>query len=215
MGWLQDGLLILAALLAFLLGSTPFAVLAGRVFAGIDIRQFGSGNPGASNTFRILGPVPGTVVLLLDAGKGAAGVALGALAQGHGNAEFTAYFTTLCGLCAVLGHIWSPWLGFRGGKGVGPLLGVFAMLFPWGTLAAAGSAGLVIVAFRKFSLGSLAGAVALPAFFFILHRAPLSADARPLLLLIGVAFLIVIVRHLGNFRRLLRGEEHGLRHQDQ
>ena len=206
-----SALLILAAVAAFLVGSVPFAFLAGRLFADIDIRQFGSGNPGASNTFRILGAGPGLLVLVLDAGKGACGIWLGRLAVGVGSAEFAAYFAVLCGLSAVLGHVWSPWLGFRGGKGVGPLLGVFLMLFPIGTLVTAAVALLIVAVSRKFSLGSLVGAFLLPASFFFLDRAPMSLESRPLLLLIAVAMAIVLWRHIGNVRRLLGGREHGLR----
>ncbi len=204
-------LLILVAVSAFILGSVPFAFLAGRLFADIDIRRFGSGNPGASNTFRILGPGPGVLVLLLDAGKGAGGVALGILAAGYESPEFAAYFSVLCGLCAVLGHVWSPWLQFRGGKGVGPLLGVFLVVFFWGTLITAGVSTVVVLLSRKFSLGSLASAVCLPLAFVALSSDPWSPEQRPLALLIVAAFFIVMVRHVGNLRRLLTGTEPGLR----
>ena len=206
-----SALLILAAVAAFFVGSIPFAFLAGRLFADIDIRQFGSGNPGASNTFRILGPGPGFLVLILDAAKGAAGVFLGHFALGHGSAEFAAYFAVLGGLCAVLGHVWSPWLGFRGGKGVGPLLGVFLVLFPKGTVLTATAALLVVAVSKKFSLGSLVGALILPACFFVLVTEPLAPESRPLLLLIATAVAIVLFRHTGNVRRLIGGREHGLR----
>ena len=208
---LHFALAVVMPFCAYLLGGISFAYIAGRLFKGIDIREHGSGNPGASNVFRTVGPGPGLLVFALDAGKGALAVYLGELTA-HGQGDLAAgWFPVIMGICAAAGHIFTPYLNFRGGKGVAPFLGVLLMVFPFGTGIAAATAFLMIAVFRKFSLGSLVGAAMLPVNYFILKDEPWYPANLPLLILCIAAVVFVYARHIDNLKRLLTGKEHGLR----
>jgi glycerol-3-phosphate acyltransferase PlsY len=189
---MTDTLLIV---FGFLAGSLPTGFLVARWLRGIDIRAVGSGNPGATNVFRSVGKVAGSITLAVDIVKGWFPVWL---AQRHGAGELA---PVIVGLAAVAGHTWTPFLRFRGGKGVATSAGVFAALLPAATAAAVVAFGVGLAVSRHVSVGSLAGAVALPAAAFWLH------GARPgswLALAVGA---LVVVKHVPNIRRLLRGEE--------
>lgn len=183
-------------LVAFLLGAIPFGILAGRL-KGVDLREHGSGNIGATNAMRILGKGTGSLVLLLDAAKGYLPILLG---RSQGCTEI--WLVTL-GLCAILGHIYSPFVRFRGGKGVATTLGVLIGLDPM-------VAGLTLVGFlvgflvsgRRVSVGSMVGALAQATLFWALPGRGL-----PVQLLATVVAVFVIARHRDNLRRLMRGEE--------
>lgn len=179
---------------AFVLGAIPFGYLAGRM-RGIDIRQHGSGNIGATNTLRVLGVVPGILVLLLDVLKGYVPVLLAhRLDLGH-------WETTAVGLLAILGHTFSPFLGFRGGKGIATSLGVLLGL----SAPVAGAsllAFLVVVLLTRYvSLGSILAAIAQAALFWAWEH-PLAYR------LLGLfAALFVLFKHQGNIERLRNGTE--------
>jgi glycerol-3-phosphate acyltransferase PlsY len=195
---------ILVAITAYLLGSIPFGYLAGRL-AGVDVRQHGSGNIGATNVLRVLGGKYGYPVFLADTLKGFFAVKIG-LGLGH-DWTFPAYkFGILAAICAVLGHSFSVWLGFRGGKGVATSAGASFGLFPVETLIAILVWIITFLLFRFVSLASLGAAAAVPLSFWIL--APASTQDRAWLLAFSVAItVIVFVRHRSNIRRLLRGTE--------
>ena len=225
-----------ALLLAYLLGCVPSAWLAGKWVKGIDIRRHGSGNMGATNVFRVLGPGPGVAVLLADIAKGALAVLLIPRLIPLGDAPWTdtpwvgyglgaLWWPCFLGLAAVLGHTYTVFLGFKGGKGVATSLGVFLALAPWATLAAVAVFGGVFWVTRMVSAGSLAaaaflpGAVALfnewrpwtghpPDFFNALSL--LGQDSwrtKPVLCLALVLSLLVWLKHLPNIRRILAGTE--------
>lgn len=198
--------LLLLLVGAFLLGAVPFGYLAGRL-RGIDLRTAGSGNIGATNTLRVLGPAMGTAVLLLDVMKGLVPVLVAArLSHGSDGGAANGWPVVGAGLAAVLGHTYSPFLRFRGGKGVATSLGVLIGLSPL-VAGLALALFLVVVALTRYvSLGSLLAAV-LQAFLFWLplfhgHPAPWSYRLFGLL-----AAVFVIVRHRGNISRLLAGTE--------
>ncbi len=183
-------------LLAYALGGLPFSYLAGRLAKGVDLRSVGSGNLGATNAIRELGWSWGLAVLLLDAAKGWAAVAL---AQAWGDAG---WLPVLAGLAAIVGHSFTPYLGFKGGKGVATSAGVFLCLAP----DVMGMALLVfltvLLVLRRVSVASLAAATALPLFILLLRP----HDGA--LLLFGLlAALLIWIRHHANLGRLLRGEE--------
>jgi glycerol-3-phosphate acyltransferase PlsY len=192
-------LVALLLLLAYLLGSTPFAYFAGRVWRGIDLRQHGSGNLGATNVYRTLGASAALAVLLLDAAKGAIPVVLVAsLAHVEG-----AWWPVVFGVMAIVGHV-RPYFGlFRGGgKGVATASGVFAALAPLPFAASFVTFVVVVALTRYVSLGSMLGGVALAASVVVREgvRAPLS--------LVAVAICgFVIWTHRANIGRLRRGEE--------
>jgi glycerol-3-phosphate acyltransferase PlsY len=185
----------------FLLGSIPFGLLWGRLVRGTDVRRHGSGNLGATNVYRVLGPVHGAAVLLLDVMKGGAAVLLARWLTGIEAAAVTS------GLLAVLGHMFSPWVRFRGGKGVATGLGIWLFLAPAASLLALMVWGLLLVLTRRVSAASLAASAALaPIVLLAPGRGALSMLAA---LSIATAALVWI-RHRGNIARLIRGEEPAL-----
>src|SRR5262245_26941000 len=150
---LAPGLQLVA--LAYLIGSTPFGYIVGRIVGKIDIRQHGSGNIGATNVGRVLGSKWGIVVLVLDFLKGLGPVAgVSRLFLAAGNTD-RVHWEVVAGVATILGHMYPCWLGFRGGKGVATALGVITYLGSWSTLVAAGVFGLSFGIWRFVSLASL------------------------------------------------------------
>lgn len=190
----------LGLLLGYLLGSIPFAYIAGRL-AGIDLRQHGSGNLGATNVFRTLGPKVGIAVFVLDTLKGALPV-LAVLRFGVG--PRLELWAIGAGIAAIIGHAKPIFLLWRGGgKGVATAGGVFLALAPVPTLAALGTWLVVVLISGYVSLGSLAAAVVLPiALAFTL------GTSSPLFMVSVLIALFVFWTHRANIGRLRRGEEH-------
>jgi glycerol-3-phosphate acyltransferase PlsY len=193
--------LILAAAVvagAFLLGSIPTGLLLARL-RGVDIRSVGSGNIGATNVARNLGKKSGVIVLVLDALKGAIPAAVVLLLDL--GARVDPFVVTATGFAAVAGHCFTPWLRFRGGKGVATSLGVFLVLEPVVTAMAGGVFAGLYAATRIVSIGSITAALAYPILLWILGRPDESVA-------LGIAVTILIVaKHHGNIRRLLRRQE--------
>lgn len=188
------------ALLGYLVGSLPLGFLVARRRGGVDLRRVGSGNVGATNVFRSAGRPLGVLVMLIDMAKGALGVALAAVVwPGGGEAS-----AALAGLGAIVGHIYPVWLRFVGGKGVAVACGVFAVLAPLATLAAA----LVFVTSlwwsRYVSLGSILATLTLPAVEWGQH------GQGPVSLLAVTAAALIVFRHRGNIARLMKGTERRL-----
>jgi glycerol-3-phosphate acyltransferase PlsY len=190
--------------LAYLSGSFPTAYLVGRA-RGVDPGRVGSGNYGATNVFRNLGRGPASVALVVDVAKGYLPVALlprWLSPSGIGPGTFA----VLLAVAAVLGHVFSVFLRFRGGKGVGTAAGAFLALSPWATLLAA-VAWIVVLAWRRIvSLASLAGSVALLVAVAALHARDWPRD-WPLVALTALLCAFVFWTHRENIRRLARGEE--------
>jgi glycerol-3-phosphate acyltransferase PlsY len=195
---------IVCVVIGFVSGSLPWGLWLGRL-RGIDVREHGSRNLGATNVYRVLGPPLGIATLLLDILKGALPVGLVpglAIAAGFpGGREWCAVAT---GLAAVLGHLFTPFAGFRGGKGVATTVGVLLALSPKAFLV------FVVVFFvtlgitRYVSLGSTFGAIAFSV--SLLWLAP--AGWRSPVFALGLALtVLVVLRHRENYRRLARGEE--------
>jgi glycerol-3-phosphate acyltransferase PlsY len=188
-------------LLAYLFGSIPFGLVLARLFAGVDIRRSGSGNIGATNVRRTAGTGLGVLTLLGDAAKGAAPVAAGAFLVSEGACGRDLYLSVVA-LCALAGHLYPLYLGFRdGGKGVATWAGAAAVLFP----AAAAVALLVFVMMVCFtgrvSVGSMTAAVSLPAAVWeATGSAAITAAA-------AVAAAVIVARHHENIARLLAGTE--------
>ncbi len=193
--------------IAYLLGSIPSAYLLGKWIKGIDIRQHGSGNVGATNTFRVLGKWSGIIVLLLDIGKGLLATTI--VADLFGGERIVARI--LIGVGAVIGHNWTIFLKFQGGKGIATSLGVLIGLTIAEPSIRPVLLSVIIIWFMVFlttgyiSLASLIAGISLPIFMVIFNQ------AFPLVLL-GVVFAIFITfRHQSNIRRLLSGEESRVR----
>lgn len=196
-----------AAGLAYLLGSIPFGYLLVRFFRHEDIRQKGSGNIGATNVIRSGGKGLGAVTFLLDVLKGLCAVVLcGYIAARMGASPIErTNATALAALCAILGHIYTVWLGFKGGKGVATAFGVFLALAPWAALAGFGVFALVFAASRYVSLASILSAAAFPVLAMLLPHPLRTPWFAAVLFLIP---LIVIAKHHQNIARLLNGTEY-------
>jgi glycerol-3-phosphate acyltransferase PlsY len=188
----------------FALGALPFGLWVGRWARGVDIREHGSGNLGATNVYRTLGPGLGLTVFALDLAKGVAAVLAGRALAGPafpGGAESAGLVGALT---AVLGHSFTPLAGFRGGKGAATAAGAMLAATPAASSVALVGFVLAVVLTRRISVGSLTAAVLLGALLWVAPFAwqgPAAAWVGT-----GVA-LLIILRHLPNIRRLVRGEE--------
>jgi glycerol-3-phosphate acyltransferase PlsY len=190
-------------LLAYLVGSIPSAVWVGRTFYGIDVREYGSGNAGATNTFRVLGKKPGIVVLIMDVLKGFAGVKLAYLVGDYDPAspEFIDFELALS-VCALLGHIFPVYVGFRGGKGVATMLGILVAVHTPAALICAGVFLLSLLITGYVSLSSMAAGLAFPVVIMVFYSTNSSINIFSL----AVAIMI-LVTHQRNIERLIAGEE--------
>ena len=198
---------LLIALGAYLLGSIPFGLLVAKA-RGVDIRTAGSGNIGATNAMRVLGKPAGILVLLLDALKGYAATAFlpPLLLAGLGvTTPAPGLLPLLAGICAVLGHNYTCWLKFKGGKGIATTAGVYLALAPWAVLIALVVFLLAVAATRYVSVGSIAAAVALPAAVWILKPGDLWLG-----LVTTALGVLAIYKHKSNIQRLRAGTENRL-----
>ncbi len=206
-------LLILFLILAFGLGSIPFSFIICKRVMGIDLREHGSGNLGATNVFRTLGPGWGGICLFLDMAKGAAAVGLMTwLVSTWPEGQATPFhitpdlFRIFAGVAASMGHTFSPFVGFHGGKGVATTAGAFAVLEPLAVLIAVAAFLLMFAVTRIVSVGSLAAAVILPWAVVFFERRSLETSKT----LIIFAFIIcawVVFKHRTNIARLRDGTE--------
>ncbi|NET03248.1 MAG: glycerol-3-phosphate 1-O-acyltransferase PlsY [Symploca sp. SIO2B6] len=203
--WLDLSVTALLLITAYLLGSIPTGYLAALWLKGIDIREYGSGSTGATNVLRTVGKVPAVVVLLVDAFKGVAAIALikglYALDLTTIPAGWQAWLVAGAGLAAILGHSKSIWLSFTGGKSVATSLGILLTMSWQVGLGTFGVFAIALGLSRIVSLSSIAGAVAVGLLMIILKQ-PL-----PYQLFGGAAGLYVILRHRSNIERILAGSE--------
>ena len=187
--------MIPSILIAYLIGSIPFALLFARWWGIVDLHRVGSGNIGAANVLRASGKTPGILVAMLDIAKGAASVAAArSLHSGDGVAA-------VAGFAAIVGHIYPIWLRFRGGKGVATSCGVFSVLAPLPMAAAALSFLLTVSLTRYVSLASVVGSLALPP-LAMAFDSPL-----PVVWAASAASVLVVFRHRSNLARVMGGTE--------
>ena len=200
---MKEALLIV---IAYLIGSIPTAVWVSKAFFGIDIREYGSGNAGATNTFRVLGSKWGTFVMIVDMLKGVAATSLYILLPyymaGANEWDRTNFMVGL-GLAAVLGHIFPIWANFRGGKGVATLFGMILAIQPLVALLCVGIFLLVLYLTRFVSLSSILASIAFAVFILVIFN-----EKEPLYRAFAIAVaLLVVLTHQKNITRLLRGGE--------
>lgn len=195
---------VLALILSYLAGSIPSAVWAGRIFHGIDIREHGSGNAGATNTIRVLGWKTGVPVLVFDLAKGwlAASLPVFLNAATAGSQQMTA-LQIACGVAAIIGHVFPVFAGFHGGKGVATTFGVLLALYPLLTLSCAGIFLVVLLISNYVSLSSMAAGIMFPILLMTVFHTP-----SLLLMIFSVVIAIaLVITHRKNIGRLVRGEE--------
>jgi glycerol-3-phosphate acyltransferase PlsY len=199
----------IALLIAFLCGSTPTAKIMGRL-KGIDITRHGSGNIGATNAFRVLGKHWGIACLVIDALKGfLPAMAFGAGAWAGERFRWQAIdlrtWTLIVGLAAVAGHSFSPWVGFKGGKGVATSLGVYLAVAPIPLLICLGLGAALIAATGYVSVGSIVGAALLP--ILLIFIPPGGQRSWPVIAMTAALGGIIIYKHRANIGRLMNGTE--------
>jgi acyl phosphate:glycerol-3-phosphate acyltransferase len=195
---------ILLIILAYLIGSVPTAVWVSKYFFDIDIRDYGSGNAGATNTYRVLGAKWGTIVMIIDMLKAIIAVKLAFLLPlSFDNEIYLVNMQLGLGLAAVLGHIFPIWADFRGGKGVATLFGMVLGIQPNVALCCVGVFILVLYLTRWVSLSSILASVAFPVFILVIFNEP---EKLYRVFAITVAMLVLLT-HQKNIGRLLRGSE--------
>lgn len=195
---------LLLIVLAYLIGSIPTSVWVSKYFFDIDIRDYGSGNAGATNTYRILGPKWGTIVMVTDMVKGIVAVKLALLLPAYADNEVNLQnLQTGLGLAAVIGHIFPIWADFRGGKGIATLFGLVLGISPWTALSCVGIFILVLYLTRFVSLSSILASIAFPIFILVIFNVENPAYR---VFAIAVA-LMVLLTHQKNIGRLITGNE--------
>lgn len=195
---------LLLIVLAYLIGSIPTSVWVSQYFFGIDIREYGSGNAGATNVYRVLGPKWGTTVMIVDMLKGILAVKLALLLPQY--ADSNTRFLNLqiiLGLAAVIGHVFPIWADFRGGKGVATLFGLVLGISPLTALCCSGVFLLVLYLTRFVSLSSIFASIAFPVFILVIFN----VDNEIYRVFAIAVALMVVLTHQKNIGRLLKGNE--------
>ena len=195
-----------AFVLAYLLGSIPSSVWIGKAFFGIDVREHGSGNAGATNTLRVLGKPAGFTVLGLDFLKGFLAASLVLWFDDLNYSPYLTEFKMLLGVCAVLGHIYPVFAGFRGGKGIATLIGVVAGIDIMLALACMITFVIIVAITKYISLGSMLSGLVSPLYAGLIH----SWDEMNLVYFCSVVGVLVVYTHRTNIKRLMAGNENKL-----
>lgn len=184
--------------ICYIIGSIPTAYIIGKLFGKCDIRQVGSGNVGATNVFRVIGHVPGIIVLIIDILKGVIAVLLARFLLHQQLIEIIA------GILSIAGHTWTIFLKFKGGKGVATSLGVFTALAPIPVIIVLPIFVLIVALTKYVSLGSIIGAILLP---FLIWQ----IEANIVLTLLAtVVSVFILIKHIPNIKRLIAGNENKL-----
>lgn len=190
--------------MAYILGSIPNAVWIGKAFKGIDVREHGSKNAGSTNAARVLGAKLGIFTLVLDISKGAIPVFLTLLLKAQSLENMlgiSGIDAVLVGICAIVGHSFSIFMKFKGGKAVATTVGVFIVIVPKALLLAAVVFFTVFALTRYVSLSSITGAASLPILVYLLYR------DIPYTVFAGIVAFLIIIRHRSNISKLIKGEE--------
>lgn len=194
---------ILLLLGGYLLGSIPTAVWIGKFFYKIDVREYGSGNAGATNTFRVLGKRAGIPVLLIDVLKGFAAVSLAYFSPYSPNSNQFINLELVVGIASLVGHIFPLFASFRGGKGIATLLGIVLGVHPYGALICMGIFLIVLLISSYVSLSSMISALCFPIIVIFIFKTTV-----PSLIIFSILIAImVLITHQKNIERLLRKEE--------
>lgn len=195
---------LIFGVIAYLLGSIPTAVWVGKKYYGMDVREHGSKNAGATNTFRVLGKKPGILVLLIDVFKGALAVLLPFfILQNQLDSESIIHIQLVAAIAAVLGHVFPVFAQFKGGKGVATSLGIIIGIHPAAAMICLGIFLVIFILFHYVSLGAIAASIAFPLLIVYLFQVD-SIWLRAFAIVLGA---VVIFAHKKNIVRLMQGEE--------
>ena len=200
---------ILALVIAYLLGSVASAVWIGKIFYNMDVREFGSGNSGATNAFRVLGKKAGITVLLMDSAKGWLSVNIAYLLfslQLYNYIPGSPHFVDMqlaLGVAALIGHIFPVYVGFRGGKGIATLLGMILAIHPIAALASLCVFAITLLISRYVSLSSIIASFSFPLIIILVYQ-----ETIPSLVMFSLSIaILVLITHQKNIERMVRKEE--------
>ncbi len=197
-------LIFILITLAYLIGAIPTSIWVGKVFYNIDVRSYGSGNAGATNVMRVLGLKAGIPVLLFDIFKGWAAVQIIHLFSNYqGGTDVYINIRIILGITAVIGHIYPIYAGFKGGKGVATVFGVLLALHPLATICAAGIFLVSLVISKYVSVSSILAGLSFPLWIIFIFESPF----KSLQFFSVLTALLLIITHLKNIRKLIKGEE--------
>jgi acyl phosphate:glycerol-3-phosphate acyltransferase len=211
--------LLYVIVLSYIVGSIPTSIIVSKLIKGIDIRQHGSGNAGGTNVIRVLGAKAGIIVILFDIFKGLAATVFVAKLMytpfpftNHTPFQDFTLVQILAGSAAIVGHIWTIFGGFRGGKGIATATGMLIGVAPWDILIAVGVFAIVFMVSRYVSLGSISAAVAFPLTIIVrenVFKSEVAGYGTLIFFSIGIALLLIFT-HRTNIKRLLEGRENRL-----
>jgi len=201
-------ILILILFASYIIGSFPTSIIMGRITRGIDIRDHGSGNAGGTNVFRVLGWKPALVVVVIDVFKGWLPTAYLAIMFYEATPlPDLGLFQILCGFCAVLGHTFTVFAGFKGGKGVGTLAGMLIAMFPVAVPLCILVFAITLILTGYVSVGSIIASASLPIFLLILPIIGIEPAELSLLIFSLLIPFFIVYTHRSNISRLRNGEE--------
>lgn len=203
--------IFLIIILSYLAGSIPTSIIVSKLFFGFDIRELGSGNAGGTNAFRIMGWKVGLAVMILDLGKGVLATYLISQIRIDSLAWPMVYIQIIAGTASVIGHIWTIFAGFRGGKGVGTAAGMLLVLYPVSFIICLLIFFIVLLTTRYVSVSSMSAAAALPIVLFLLNLIFDRQASSPLLVLAISMAVLIVFTHRSNIQRLIHGNENRIK----
>jgi len=196
----------ISLLLSYLIGAIPFGLIIAKGWKRVDVRRYGSGNIGFTNVLRVAGPGPGFVTLILDILK--AYISARFVSRLAGDVP---YLTAACGVAAIIGHNWTVYLKFKGGKGIAATIGAFLALDPTLTLLGLGVWAVTVGLTRYVSLGSILFVCSLPVWVAIFGAVEGWSNRYTYMIMAAGAIAVMgLIRHIGNIKRLINGTERKL-----
>ncbi|MDZ7334617.1 MAG: glycerol-3-phosphate 1-O-acyltransferase PlsY [candidate division KSB1 bacterium] len=203
--------IIVIIVLSYLAGSIPTSIIMSKLTRGIDIRNYGSGNAGATNAIRVLGWKVGIVVILVDVGKGVLATLLISKLRIDPIPFSHNLIQIIAGISAVLGHIWTIFAGFKGGKGVGTAAGMLFSLYPIAGLVCLVIFAVVLLSGRYVSVASMTAAISLPFVIIILNKFFNTQISNELFYFAIFMALLIVFTHRSNIKRLMEGRENRIK----
>jgi glycerol-3-phosphate acyltransferase PlsY len=203
--------LLIIIFLSYLAGSIPTSIIVSKLFFGMDIREHGSGNAGGTNAFRVMGWKAGIFVMLVDVGKGVLATYLITQIRLDSVPLAMVYLQIIAGVAAVIGHIWTIFANFQGGKGVGTAAGMLVVLYPISLLICLLIFLIVLITTRYVSVSSITAAVCFPLSIILLNAFFAYPFSAPLFVLALSMAALIVFTHRSNINRLIHGNENRIK----